>query len=288
MAEAPARLERHTFLGFGNNVCGNLIPAGPNTVPTPTVLDLDSDISEVIWHGWTCTIAQAEQGWRSWGTEPLGEGFFGDSGMSGAGPARVIGCDNPAAFLHPSGHVFYGVERSSERWNDVVVTGLGQAYASNASGLYRFPNLQSLMVNAGAFGPLTHPYLKSATKLRLHATESRAFIHISEPVDHLLEIVDVRSLPPARRDRIAEPVILRVVEDVEGPGIQCVITGSANRLGVVSAAGQAWLIPAKGEIESLDFGEDDVRLMGVGSDSEVVVTEGGAFVRGKSKSLSMD
>lgn len=74
-----------------------------------------------------------------------------------------------------------------------------------------------------------------------------------------------------------------MIEEVEGLGIEAVVAGSCNRFAVVTSAGEAYLLP-KGRPEVLDVGEEVVRLVALGSDFEVVVTEENVWVRGNSKS----
>jgi hypothetical protein len=82
---------------------------------------------------------------------------------------------------------------------------------------------------------------------------------------------------------------VHLIEDLEGLGIQRLIAGSANRFGVITEAGDAYLIP-KGSLEpELMELEDEsaVRMIGVGSKFEVVVTEDNIWVRGQSESCGM-
>lgn len=63
------------------------------------------------------------------------------------------------------------------------------------------------------------------------------------------------------------------------------VAGSANRFGVITEAGDAYLIP-KGSLEpELMELEDEsaVRMIGVGSKFEVVVTDDNVWVRGESE-----
>lgn len=78
------------------------------------------------------------------------------------------------------------------------------------------------------------------------------------------------------------PPRLEVVSGLEGVGIDSVVPGSNNRLGVVSDAGEAWILGRRGEPELQEV-DGDVEFLGLGSAFEVIVTDAAAWVRGKSE-----
>jgi hypothetical protein len=122
---------------------------------------------------------------------------------------------------------------------------------------------------------IKHPILDPQSPLTLYATESRVLALSNGPLSHVLEFDYKGSV--------------KLVEDLEGLGVETVIAGSANRLAVVTEAGDAYLInrrtlePELVEIED----ESAVRYFGVGSKHEIVVTEENVWVRGESKSRSI-
>jgi hypothetical protein len=78
------------------------------------------------------------------------------------------------------------------------------------------------------------------------------------------------------------PPRLEVVSGLEGVGIKSIVPGSSNRLGVVSDAGEAWILGRRGEPELQEI-DGDIEFLGLGSAFEVVVTDAAAWVRGKSE-----
>jgi hypothetical protein len=124
--------------------------------------------------------------------------------------------------------------------------------------------------------PISHPALDIRYPISLFSTESRVLALSRGALVHLFEL---------KEDQHGQ-VSVHLIEDLEGLGIQEVIAGSANRFGVVTEAGDAYLIP-KGTIEpELVELEDEtpVRLIGVGSKFEVVITEANVWARGESES----
>lgn len=79
---------------------------------------------------------------------------------------------------------------------------------------------------------------------------------------------------------------MTLVEDLEGLGVETVVPGSANRLGVITEAGDAYMINRRSlEPELVEM--EGVRCMGVGSKHEVLVTDEAVWVRGESTSPSV-
>lgn len=123
--------------------------------------------------------------------------------------------------------------------------------------------------------PISHPALDVRYPISLFSTESRVLALSKGPLVHLFEL---------KEDQHGQ-VSVHLIEDLEGLGVREVVGGSANRFGVMTEAGDAYLIP-KGTIEpELIELEDEapVRLIGVGSKFEVVVTEDSVWVRGESE-----
>ena len=192
-------------------------------------------------------------------------------------PVKFLGADEATAYLDQDGHVRKLPDdgtRSSTSWKDVVVTDTGTVYAIPAvprstHHVNHFETLGDLMVNANPI-PISHPLLSSISTL--HATESRVFALSNGPLVHLLEIDSKASV--------------KLVEDLEGLGVEVVIPGSANRLGVITEAGDAYLVHNRSVVPELLELEDEsaVRFVGVGSKHEIVVTEDNVWVRGESES----
>ncbi|WVF67249.1 hypothetical protein IAT40_001997 [Kwoniella sp. CBS 6097] len=265
------------YIAFGNNVCGNLDaadPSLPSSSSSAAIIDTPREIAiegEIVFHSWCCTVIKEDGRCLIKGIDALSRIDFV--------PRRVIGFDRPVGFILQDGTVVgingKGNGKESTKWHDAVVTGLGRAYAVTVEGI-----------------KLDHPLLKKNKDIKLYATESRAFILIS--TRHLLEIIDLRSVPGGSGGEGKE---LRLIEEVEGVGIKAFIPGSANRAGVLTEGGEAWLLPARGDPELLEIGNgnrsedgdgdrgsddvgEEVRLMGVGADFEVVDTDRAVYVRG--------
>ncbi len=133
-------------LAFGNNVCGNLDPTNQSPIlKQPANVTEAIKCDEIIWHGWSCTFGRGERfdvsglnipdnqsgGFWAWGVDPL----ISDPGRINEihflkPVKRVLGFDRPLGCLAEDGqvHSFEGAI-SSERWDDVALTGLGGAYA---------------------------------------------------------------------------------------------------------------------------------------------------------------
>ena len=126
---------------------------------------------------------------------------------------------------------------------------------------------------------LSHPLLEPSTATSMYAAESRVFVHTEGTASHVLEVLtDHRAVG-------RQTPTLQLVEDLEGLGILSIIPGSSNRLAVVADSGDGYLF-SKGakRPELLDLGEATVRMLGLGSEFEAVVTEDSLWVRGESKS----
>ncbi|WVQ84568.1 hypothetical protein IAT38_006722 [Cryptococcus sp. DSM 104549] len=279
----------HRYLAWGNNVCGSInLEISSGVIEAPTEIELPGCV-EIIWHGWSCTIARNDHGsLLVWGTDPLAsdESLRSSFSFDSDAPVRVVGFDHPVGFLHKGDLLTTSGKKTSSKWDDVVLTGIETVYAFRTNdGVYRFESLDDLLSDDASFGPIPHPYLAPSTSLTLYATESRAFILTRGATPHLIELVDARSLPPALRSRTTAPVDVRLLDDFEGLGISKVVPGFANRLAVITEAGGAYLLAPNADSELLEFAdeEEDARLVGVGSDSEVVVTDSRVVVRGKSE-----
>ena len=93
-----------------------------------------------------------------------------------------------------------------------------------------------------------------------------------------------------RAANVSQKPILHLIEDLEGLSVRSVVPGSSNRLAVITEAGDAYLF-SKGskrpELLALeeDQGETTVRMLGVGSEFEALVSEKHLWVRGESESM---
>jgi hypothetical protein len=195
-------------------------------------------------------------------------------------PVKFLGADEATAYLGKDGFIYKldgDGTRSSTSWHNVVITGPGAVYAISADDdsttkFNYFKTFDDYMTNADSI-PITHPLLNTISSLR--ATESRVFALSTGPLVHLLEIDSKSSV--------------KLVENLEGLGVESVIPGSANRIAVITEAGDTYLIHNRSLMPELLELEDDsaVRFMGVGSKHDIVVTEDNVWVRGESKSLKM-
>jgi hypothetical protein len=218
----------------------------------------------------------------TWGSGFPGEPVQSPRKLSLASrPVIFLGADEATAYLGKDGFVYKldgDGTRSSTSWHDVVFTGSGTVYAISAADddsttkFNYFKTFDDFMINADSI-PITHPLLNTVSSL--HATESRVFALSNGPLVHLLEIDSKSSV--------------KLVEDLEGLGVESVIPGSANRLAVITDAGDAYLVHNRSLMPELLEVEDDsaVRFVGVGSKHEIVITEDNVWVRGESKSLKL-
>ena len=217
----------------------------------------------------------------AWGSGIPGEPVQSPTKLSWASrPVKFLGADEATAYLGKDGFIYKldgDGTRSSTSWHDVVITGPGAVYAISADDdsttkFNYFKTFDEFMINADPI-PIAHPLLNTVSNL--YAAESRVFVLSSGPLVHLLQIDSKGSV--------------KLVEDLEGLGVDTVIPGSANRLAVITDAGDAYLIHNRSLMPELLDLEDTsaVRFVGVGSKHEIVVTEDNVWVRGESKSLKM-
>ena len=152
---------------------------------------------------------------------------------------------------------------SSSTWVDVAVDGLGRVFTAESGAIYRYGSFESAVSGPHNF-KITHPTLTKA--IRLFALESRCFAATDS---HLFEI---------------DEDCLRLIEATEGSDFE-VIPGRRNRLGIVTDAGDAYVLDAREKEPTPLELDDNVRLLGLGSDFEVVVTDTRVLSRGSSKSF---
>ncbi|WVQ66843.1 uncharacterized protein L199_005034 [Kwoniella botswanensis] len=266
------------LIAFGNNVCGNLDPTCSSIIQRASDVTTHCDCDDINWSSWTCTIGGDDvDPLKIWGNDPL---VIDDQPTKIDFSGRVIGFERPLAFLLEDGFVeSTEKKRSSTTWDQVVSTGLGLTYACKDDQIYRFDDLEHLMRNDPSFGPI-HGLPPGA--LQLYATESRAFALVDGQTQHLYEMIDVKSLPP-KLVKTSDQVQLDHIDDLEASGNLTVIAGSGNQVGVVTEVGVAYLLPSKGDIEMISFDDEEIRLMGLGADFEIVVTDQNIYVRGSSK-----
>jgi hypothetical protein len=217
----------------------------------------------------------------TWGSALPGEPGQAPAKLSSASrPVKFLGADEATAYLGKHGFIYKldgDGTRSSTSWHNVVVTGTGAVYAISADDdsttkFNYFKTFDEFMINGDSI-PILHPLLNTVSNL--YATESRVFVLSIGPLVHLLELDSKGSV--------------KLVEDLEGLGVEFVIPGSANRIAVITEAGDTYLIHNRSLMPELLELEDDsaVRFVGVGSKHEIVVTEDNVWVRGESKSLKM-
>jgi hypothetical protein len=239
------------MLGFGNNVCGNLDPSLDVVIESPTEVTIDCD--EVLWLSWNGGVGRGS-GIQSWGA---GAYLFEYP------VKRVLGIDSVIGYMCENGRIATDQRISNACWNDAVST-VSDIWAMRGRELSHYASIQQLLEDTPT-NTLTHPAF--ADQNRLYATESKAFIQTCHNLSHVFEIVDHG---------------LELVDDLEGLGVEKLIPGTLNRIAAVTHSGDAYLLD-KGSWEPLDI-DEPVRMLGVGSNFEVVVTAGRVLVRGSSES----
>lgn len=120
-----------------------------------------------------------------------------------------------------------------------------------------------------------HPAFDFQYPTSLYATESRVILFSRGPLPHIFEITENQE----------GEVSVVLIDDLEGLGVETVVTGSANRFAILTNAGDAYLF-SKGSLdpELLEIDDDSpVKLVGLGSKFEVLVTDANVWIRGESK-----
>lgn len=201
---------------------------------------------------------------------------------------KIVGHEQPLAILTEDREVkpFNAAQPVRKGIKDMSIMGLGPVYALDGRcisresslkperGIIRYQSFQDF-VNDTAGTTVTHPAFDFTHPVSLYATESRLLVLFGGPLSHVFEVTE---------DPKGEITVL-LVEDLEGVGVTSVVPGSANRFTLLTEAGDAYLI-SKGTIEPELLEIDDespVRLMGLGSKFEVLVTEQSVWVRGDSE-----
>lgn len=119
---------------------------------------------------------------------------------------------------------------------------------------------------------IKHSILDRQPPSSLHASESRVLALFKGALGHVFELDYKGSVT--------------LVENLEGLGVETVVPGSANRLGVITEAGDAYMINRRSlEPELVEM--EGVRYMGVGSKHEMLVTDEAVWMRGESTSPSV-
>jgi hypothetical protein len=284
------------ILAWGNNLTGNLDPAsGEHIISSPRRVVEDLGVKEIVWSSWASTIGRGMSPPQVYGREGI-DGTVGDDYYTwgsvipgepvqapsklflNARPVKFLGADEATAYLGKDGFIYrldQDGTKSSSSWQDAILTGSGATYAIPADTkstvcVNYFKTFNDFMVNTEST-PITHPLLNTVSTL--HAAESRVFALTAGPLVHLLEVDSKGSV--------------KLVEDLEGLGVETASPGSANRLAVITEAGDAYLIHNRSLVPELLEIEDEsaVRFVGVGSKHKVVVTEDGVWVRGESEFL---
>lgn len=280
------------LLAWGNNLTGSLDPVSGESIIHHTRHVLQGlCVDEIVWSSWASTIARG-MSFRQfhtiltisvgndcyiWGSGLPGQPAQAPTKLSLASrPAKFLGADEATAYLDKDGFVRTLPDdgtKSSTPWQDVVLTGLGHICALSTgkrseASVCSFNTIEDLMASVNQT-IIAHPLLNQVSALL--ATDSRIFALTQGPLCHLLEISASGSA--------------KLVEDLEGLGLVSTIPGSANRLAVITEAGDAYMIPNRSlEPDLLEIeDESTVRFVGVGSKHEVVVTEENVWVRGESE-----
>lgn len=125
---------------------------------------------------------------------------------------------------------------------------------------------------------MEHPLFDSTRHCRIFATESRAFVHQHSGLDLIFEVITNRGGRPC-------PPALLPIEGFEGAAIGTVQAAPGNRLAIVSAAGQAFLLGKYSHVAEPWDCSDDVRLFSVLSNGELAVGEEKIWVTGRCESM---
>ncbi len=147
--------------------------------------------------------------------------------------------------------------------------------------LVMFATLDALTADTSPV-QLSHPLLDVSIPTSIFAAESRIFVHTRGTASHVFEV-----LTDHRVVALSQKPTLQLIEDLEGLGISSIIPGSNNRLAVVTDAGDAYLFSKGAKRPELlaiqERSEATVRMIGLGSEFEVLVTEDEVWVRGESE-----
>lgn len=244
--------------GFGNNAVQNIDPENTSDyIKAPRDISAGIHCHEVVWHSWEGTIVRTQdRTLKTWGSLPnIGSTLDFD---------KIIGHDSPVGYLKEGRlHLFDG-RHSVKAFIDVAVTGLGDVFALYDGAVHHFASINDLLEGNPDYSH-SHGLFDLA---RLYAMESRCFV---EAQNHLFEVT---------RSEI------RLLEELEGLGIARIITGRRNRLGIITEASEAYILETKVKEPVLLELEDteEIRLIGLGSDFDVVVTDNQVLTRGVSES----
>jgi hypothetical protein len=202
------------------------------------------------------------KGLKAWGSIPKG---LEELLTAGVEPVRFIGHDDPEGYLGKDGHTYrFDGAQSVGKWDDIAMNSLGEVFTLANKTVSQFPSFDKMMGGSDR----EEKGEVRGDRITLHALESRCFVKVD---DHLFELKDK----------------LKLVEDLEGLGIT-VVEGRRNRLGVVTDAGDAYVFDSKSsEPILLEVGREDepedVRLLGLGSEFDVVITGTRVLARGDSE-----
>lgn len=245
------------LVAFGNNVTQNIKPQDTTSyIHSPTDVSDELQSERIIWHSWECTIGRATDGTiHAGGCVPAIDSKLEFD--------KLVGHDEPVGYLKDARlHLFNG-QTPKKTFVDVVITGLGDVFAIFDGAVHHYASLDALMEDEEDYSH-SHHHFDAVT---LHAMESRCFVQAH---NHLFEVL---------------PVGLRLVEEIEGLGIKSIVTGRRNRLGILTEAGDAYILDTKAKEPSLVEleEEEEVRFIGLGSDFDLVVTESKVLTRGSSE-----
>lgn len=277
------------LLGLGNNVNGALnlgptrghcptptdstFPGAPGHLSSPKPQGADGT---VLFHDWTCTVVRLGSMVTAWGNDPVVDELKSmrrDSiakdprGAFTGGIVKILPQHDRPAGIFNGGRVLLlcGVPSRSSRtaadaeaeyerpiWDDAAVTDVGVTIASDKDGgVYAFRSLAALSTGTTAEDggvPLTHPLLDGRRRVSVYTTESRALLKVG---DEILELgLDLPGLEKAEFSEWRPSLI--VVDELSGLGVKRVVSGKGNRFGVVTDAGEAYLLTREG-VERVDL-----------------------------------
>ena len=201
---------------------------------------------------------------------------------------RFLGMDDLVGYQLDDGHIFdLEGNRSALPWDDVVVTGLGTVYTYSDPRYFRasigcvniFQDLGTLLKTAHHVEEHQALLFAPGRNIRLYATESRVFVLIDGKVNHLYEV------DYGEPGDVPGPPTFRSKDYLAGLRVS-LVPGSRNRCGVITDAGDLCIMDTRSkdpELVELPEGVENVRLAGIGSKFDVIVTEDMMFVRGSSE-----
>lgn len=219
--------------------------------------------TEVLHHGWSCTVLRTSSGIEISGHDPLVPSLR--SLTESLNIDKVVTRDGrPAAVLAQGGVYLPPWTRVGEEYGDVAATSFG-VLATRDSQVYYFPSLSALD------SPGEHIPIPTKGTPSIYATETRALILAGGTVFELR--FKYRDSPST--------YTIHAVDELAGLNVT-VFPGRGDRFGAVSEAGEAFVLEPHG-VEALDWpGEDALGVYPL--EGYILVTcDDGVWARGNSE-----